>query len=332
MPDGGVYLSGQGSLTLGDVQTANLAPLVVTAGDLTVADTLSAGDTSLSALTLTVDAGASVTTGPGHALAARADTLNLLGTLSAGDISLSALALTVDAGAGATAGDTLAVRADTLNLLGTLSAGQSGLVTVTPFTITRDIDLGGTGPGTDLVLSDSALGRVTAGTLRVGDATAYLGDITVTGDVTRRPGDDTLSLQTQGRINTANGARLAAANLALQAGGGIGTAGPMAIDAAHLAFASHSGPIQISDASAVALTGVDTLPASSIPGDVFSSAVVGSVFTLLHTNGGVSGQVTYQGQPLAEGATLTLADGHRYQISYQGGANHHDVTLTRVAD
>ena len=26
--------------------------------------------------------------------------------------------------------------------------------------------------------------------------------------------------------------------------------------------------------------------------------------------------VTYQGQALAEGATRTLADGHRYQISY----------------
>src|SRR5262249_54270181 len=159
-------------------------------------------------------------------------------TLSAGDISLSSLALTVDAGASVTAGagHTLAVSTDTLNLLGTLSAGKSGLVTVMPFTITRDIDLGGTGPSTDLVLSDSALDRVTAGILRVGDAPAYPGDISVTGDVTRHPGYDTLSLQTQGRINTANGARLAAANLALQAGSGIGTAGPMAIDAAHLAF------------------------------------------------------------------------------------------------
>src|SRR5262249_31460493 len=183
-PVGGVSLSGQGSLTLGDVQPATLAPLVVTAGDLTVADTLSAGDTSLSALTLTVDAGASVTAGAGHTLAVRADTLNLLGTLSASDISLGALALTVDAGASVTAGagHTLAVRAATLKLLGTLSAGKSGLVPVTPFPITRDIDLGGTGPGTDLVLSDSALDRVTAGILRVGDATAYLGDITVTGN------------------------------------------------------------------------------------------------------------------------------------------------------
>jgi sugar lactone lactonase YvrE len=333
VPDGGVYLSGQGSLTLGDVQTTNLAPLVVSAGNLTVADTLSAGDTSLSAFTFNVDAGASVTAG--NTLAVSADSLNLLGTLSASGISLSALTLTVGAGASVTAGagNALAVRTDTLHLLGTLSAGKTGLVTVTPFSITRDIDLGGPGPATDLVLSDSALGQVTAGTLRVGDATAYLGNITVTGNVTRHAGYSTLSLQTtKGTINAARGATLAINNLALQAGSGIGTTARMALDVLHLAFASQKGPIQLSDASAVTLTAVDTLPASSIPGDVFSASKVGAVSTLLSGGGRISGQITYQGQALAEGATLTLADGHHYQISYQGGTSGHDVTLTRLAD
>src|SRR5262249_23952943 len=157
------------------------------------------------------------------------------------------------------------------------------------------------------------------GVVTIGDAT-YTGDITVTGNVTRHPGYNTLSLQTtKGTINTAAGATLAAANLALQAGSGIGTTGPMAIDANHLAFASQKGPIQLRDASAVRLTAVDTLAASSIPGDVFSSPQVGAVFTLLSSGGRVSGQITYQGQALTEGATLTLADGHRYLISYKGG-------------
>src|SRR5262249_51313822 len=162
----------------------------------------------------------------------------------------------------------------------TLSAGTTGLVTVAPFTVTRDIDLGGTGPDTHLVLSDSALAQVTAGTLRIGDATTYLGDITVTGGVTKHSGDDTPSLQTQrGRINAAAGATLAAANLALQAGSGIGTSGRMAIDATDLAFASQGGPIRLHAAGAVTLAAVDTLAASSIPGDVFSSPKVGDVFT-----------------------------------------------------
>jgi sugar lactone lactonase YvrE len=252
VPGRGVYLSGQGTLTLGDVHTANLAPLAVTAGGLTVAGTLSAGDTSLSAVAVTVNQGARVTAGAGNTLAVRADTLDLLGTLSARDISLSDLALTVDAGASVTAGDTLAVRADTLDLLGTLSAGRSGLVSLTPFSVTRDIDLGGSGPSTDLVLTDSALSRVTAGTLRIGDASTYLGDITVTGDVTRHAGHDTLSLRTQrGSINATAGATLSVAKLALQAGSGVGTTGRMAIDAADLAFASLSGPIQLSDAKRV---------------------------------------------------------------------------------
>src|SRR5262249_10888518 len=123
---------------------------------------------------------------------------------------------------------------------------------------------------------------------------------------------------------------LAAANLALQAGSGIGTSAAMAIDAANLAFASQNGPINISDASTVTLTGVGPLSASSIPGDVYSSATVGSVYTLLHSVGGIHGQISSRGQPLLEEANLTLADHNRYQISYRGNGGH-DVTLTRVA-
>src|SRR5262249_4397939 len=132
-------------------------------------------------------------------------------------------------------------------------------------------------------------------------------------------------------LNTANGATLTAANLALRAGTGIGTAGRMAIDATQLAFASNSGPIQLSNAGAVTLTGVDTLSASSISPSFDNSGSVGGVNTLLSAGGGVSGQISYQGQALAEGATLTLADGSHYRVSYQGDGGK-DVTLTRVAN
>src|SRR5262249_52446482 len=165
------------------------------------------------------------------------------------------------------------------------------------------IDLGGTGPDTDLVLDDTTLGRVTAGTLRIGDIVTS--DITVTGNVTSHAGYDTLSLLTDGSINTAIGAALAAANLALRAGSGLGRTRALAIDAAHLLFASRSGHVQLSDASTVTLTSIDAIdlppPTSSIAGDVFSAAQVGAVYTLLHSSGGVSGQLTYRGQALAEG-------------------------------
>src|SRR5262249_6508630 len=142
-----------------------------------------------------------------------------------GDVNLSALTLTVNQGASVTAagGKTLTVLADSLSLLGTLSAGSTGLVWIRPSTPNRDIDLGGTGPSSDLVVDDSALGKVTAGTLRIGDSST--GDITVTGDVTSHPSYDTLSLLSGRSINTANGATLAANNLALRADDGIGTNG-----------------------------------------------------------------------------------------------------------
>src|SRR5262249_10572328 len=242
---------------------------------------------------------------------------------------LSAPALAVTAAASVTAGNALAVAADTLTLLGTLSAGGSGTVTLTPLTATRDIALGGSGPGTALVLGAGALGRATAGPPRIGDA-AYAGDVSVTGDVTRHPGYDTLSLQTtKGTINAAGGATLSVVNLALQAGTGIGTTGRMAIDVANLAFASQQGPVQLSDANSLTLTSVDTLLGSSIPPDVFSAPAAGDADTLL-TSGGVIGLITYRGRALAEGATLTLADGHLYRISYQGGTGGHNVTLTRI--
>jgi hypothetical protein len=231
---------------------------------------------------------------------------------------------------------------------GNLFVGDAGIGSVAMFTPTapipsaggvvirtaqpdQPITLGGTS-GIGLSLSNAELAQIFTvgnGPVTIGDATT--GNITVAGNVGPFTGFSTLSLQTQGRINTANGATLATGYLALQAGTGIGTTASLSINATHLAFASQGGPIQISDASPVTLTGVAGLPVSSIPVDVFSSPNVGSVYTLLRTDGGVSGTATYKGQPLAEGATLTLADGHLYRISYQANGGQ-DVTLTRIAN
>ena len=214
----------------------------------------------------------------------------------------------------------------------TVPVPAAGGVVITTAKADQPITLGASS-GTGLSLSDAELGRIAAKSfVTIGGAT-YDGDITVTGDVTTHPGYNTLYLQTQqlGRINATTGTILSVANLALQAGTGIGSTGAMAIDATQLAFASQSGAIQLNDANAVALTSVGTLTASSIPGDIFSSANVGGVFTLLTSGGGVSGQINYEGHALAEGATLTLADGNHYQISYRGNGGQ-DVTLTRIAN
>jgi hypothetical protein len=289
-PGSGVYRAGLGALTLGEVRTQS-APLDVTANALTARGAISAGNVTLTATALTVNAGASVMAGTG---------------------------------------DALSVTADTLTLQGILSAGSTGIVTLKPLTTTRNIDLGGTGPTTDLVLGDSDLGRVTAGTLRIGDATADTGDIDVTGSLSSHPGYATLSLQTQtGSINEANGATLTVANLALQAGSGIGTSGNLHTAVTNLSLANQSGAIHISNTGAVTLTNVDTLIGSSIPGNIDSSPVVGNVYTLLHSSG-VKGQISYNGRALADGSALVLSDGIRYQISYRSDGGE-DVTLKRIA-
>lgn len=236
-----------------------------------------------------------------------------------------------------------------LDSLGRLVATNSGNGTVNFYSTPRPTPLAGgvaietsqsalpismgASSGDGLSLSDAELAQIFAvpgGGLTVGDA-SQTGDITLVGPVARHPGYDTLILRTpQGAINAVGGATLAVANLALLAGSGIGTTGAVTIDATHLAFATQSGPIRLGDTNAVALTSVGTLATSSIPGDIFSAANVGESYTLLRSGGGVSGQITYDGRALAEGATLTLADGKHYRISYKGNGGQ-DVTLTRIA-
>ena len=194
------------------------------------------------------------------------------------------------------------------------------------------ISVGGTS-GAGLILSDAELAQLfttAGGAVTIGDP-SNTGDIMVTGSVSRHTGFDTLILQTQaGVINAASGVVLSVANLALQAGIGIGTTGAMAIDATHLAFASQSGAIQLSDSNAVTLTSVGPVSASSIPGDVFSAQRWATVSRCCTRGGGVTGQITYNGQSLAEDATLTLADGNHYRIDYSANGGQ-DVTLTRIA-
>ena len=328
-PSVGAYLGGLGSLTLGGVSTAN-SPLDVTAAlNLTVAPSvvletgtgtlaLAAGvnpdGTGGNAGVLSIDAGAVVTS-----QASEDNSITLRGT----DINI------------ATGANPAIVTANpsALNPTATTTpVASAGGVVLRTAQAGEPISIGATF-GAGLILSDAELAQLftsAGGAVTIGDP-SNTGDISVTGSISRHTGFDTLILQTQaGVINAASGVVLSVANLALQAGIGIGTTGPMAIDATHLAFASQSGAIQLSDANAVTLMSIGPVSASTIPGDVFSAANVGDSFTLLHTGGGVTGQVAYNGSALAEDGTLTLADGNHYRIDYTANGGQ-DVTLTRIA-
>ena len=328
-PSVGAYLGGLGSLTLGGVSTAN-SPLDVTAAlNLTVAPSvvLETGTGTLalaagvnpdgsggSAGVLSIDAGAVVASD-----ASEDNTITLRGT----DINIATGANPAIVTANPSALNSTAT---------TTPVASAGGVVLRTAQAGEPISIGATF-GAGLILSDAELAQLftsAGGAVTIGDP-SNTGDILVAGSISRHTGFDTLILQTQaGVINAASGVVLSVANLALQAGIGIGTTGPMAIGATHLAFASQSGTIQLSDANAVTLMSIGPVSASTIPGDVFSAANVGDSFTLLHTGGGVTGQITYNGLALAQDATLTLADGNHYRIDYTANGGQ-DVTLTRIA-
>jgi sugar lactone lactonase YvrE len=186
--------------------------------------------------------------------------------------------------------------------------------------------------GDGLIIGNDELEQlyvIAGGAVTIGGAN-NTGNILVTGPVTRHRGYKTLILQTEnGTINSSGGAVIAANDLALVAGTGIGTTGAISLDVATMAFSSQSGGIQLSDASPITLGSVGPLSTSSIPDNIFSAPQVGDSYTILHS-GGVTGEISFSGRALAEGNSITLADGFRYRISYVGNDGH-DVTLTRVA-
>jgi hypothetical protein len=171
-----------------------------------------------------------------------------------------------------TAGDTLTVNQpiDTTHFGGTgadvtLTAddmainttinGGSHIVILAPFSAGQPIDLGlGT---TALGLSDTELGQITAGILRIGSSTA--GSITLTGNVTTHAGYSTLSLITGGGIVEGAGS-IAVSNLALLAATGIGSAGTLNTVVSSLAFQNlTSGAVQVSNTGALTIKAIDNL-------------------------------------------------------------------------
>ncbi|HYH68690.1 MAG TPA: hypothetical protein VD866_28615, partial [Urbifossiella sp.] len=117
----------------------------------------------------------------------------------------------------ATAGGDVNLVGDVVALDGTVDAG-TGTVAVRPVTAGVDVTLGSEVGGT-MSLTPAELGGITAGVLRVGDATT--GDISVTAAITLGAGVPTLSLSSDDTItNTPNGS-LSVANLRASSADGV---------------------------------------------------------------------------------------------------------------
>ncbi len=266
-----VFSAGSGS-----IQFANLNNNFFTAGG----DIDFNAGANLTLCNLTSDGGAiNLTTGVGGTFTASAAG----GTLASagGNITISADNIVIQTGIDA-AGGTVTLQQAT---------GGTGATT-------RNIDIGGGTTAGDLDLTDTELGFINAGVLRIGRLD-NAGNITITdnaagtGGITTHVAFNTLDLRSGGSINAADSnARIAVGNLALQSVGNAGTANNQ-------------------------LGGQVTTLAANVAGRGDSFFFFNQATLSIGSVDGVNGITTNDGpiQVFANGATLTVAA----DIQSQGG-------------
>ncbi|MFT8245666.1 filamentous hemagglutinin N-terminal domain-containing protein [Roseomonas sp. BN140053] len=227
---------------------------------------------------------------------------------SAGTAQLAAGAgqtLEISAGGSLRADNGAALRADTVVLDGTVtsSAGPVGLVTATDG---RAIQLGGTDPGSALMLSDAALGRITAPVLRVGErpdgaaTPATAGNaVTLAGDVGLRDGVSRLELFGSSVAQTGGGLDVARVDGSVSGSFALGSAtntldevGGLSAGTGARVFSStgltvsgdtgtEAGALRLESGGALRLTGTATAPTVNLWGR--SVALQGAVSSGLGT-------------------------------------------------
>ena len=187
----------------------------------------------------------------------------------------------------------LTINANSLNVngLARIQGGATGnqIVTIVPRTTGTNVNLGGAdAPGT-LGLSNTELGRITAGTLRIGGI-ADAGGITVTAPISLSS-LSTLSLLTGGGVVDANSMEpdITVTSLAIQSASGIN------LDTAvsNVAFANAAGFIFIRNTGALTVGSVDGLSSSSNAGTL--------------TNLSASSPITFASNVTSAGALTAVA-------------------------
>ena len=116
------------------------------------------------------------------------------------------------------------IKADKAAITGSIASGTA-VTQITGFTAGKTIDMGLVGDTTaTLALSNTELGNITAGTIRIGDSTS--GNITVSAAISIASAkSNNLALRTAGNITATGGATISATNLGLSAGGTISLPG-----------------------------------------------------------------------------------------------------------
>jgi hypothetical protein len=192
----------------------------------------------------------------------------------------------------------------------TINAGTSGIVTVTPFTASNAISVGGADAAGTLGIDDNDLTNVTAMVVRIGSS-AQTGTLTVAGSINTHSGYNTLDLIATGSGGAIveNTGSIAVANLALQADAGIGSAVAMdVIGPINVAFLNNtSNNVQISSIGALtiaAVDGVNTSQNNAAGGTVTLAALSPVTFAVNTTS---SGTITATTTETAGETTTPLA-------------------------
>jgi hypothetical protein len=175
------------------------------------------------------------------------------GTLTTAGADLNLTATTsIDPHNLASSGGDISLTANNLSINGPVNAGI-GKVILAPATPGLRIDLGAPRvPGVTFGLTDTELGEVTAGVLRL----PTTGNITISGAVTRHPGFSTLSLQSGTGISQTAPLSVASLDAFAAAGGVALTNAGNDVDTI-AGLASGGGAFSYTDATALAVGAVD---------------------------------------------------------------------------
>jgi len=225
--------------------------------------------------------------------------------LVAGSRGPADFAVNVNAGANVTGAGGMVIAADHMNFAsGAAFNAGNAIVTLRPWSVGTQIDLGGADGANTLGLTDSELDGISAATLRVGDS-GIAGRISFVSEVAL-PAVSQLELYTSADIVDKNaGTDVSVDRLAMSAVTGIGESGDsIDTDVRRIEAYTDTGGLNIANAGAVTIGGV------------------GPNFTGLHVN--TAGDLR-----LIAGGYIDLADVDGLE-SVHGGAISGDVFLTAI--
>lgn len=177
----------------------------------------------------------------------------------AGDVDLTSASITTAAALTSTGG-TISFTADDQAIGAAVSAAAS-TVTLRTLTAGREIDLGTKAAGS-LGLTDDELDRITAGTLRIGDAGS--GPISVT-SILSPANTGRLHLRSAGAVSVASGMGVFVAELAVSAGGAVTFGFNTSNDVDVFAAITTSGGISLRDADGLTIGTVDGVSGMTTP-------------------------------------------------------------------